>query len=109
MIAAGDFYLSNGKTDKAIELYNSAIDLGSSDASLSLARTYKETETSKYLDLVLQAHEKGNIEALNELYKIYLDGIGVDQDYHKANAYYMEYRRAQNKNIKKIIQALQQI
>jgi TPR repeat protein len=109
MIAAGDFYLSNGKTDKAIELYNSAIDLGSSDAALSLARTYKETETSKYLDLVLQAHEKGNIEALNELYKIYLDGIGVDQDYHKANAYYMEYRRAQNKNIKKIIQALQQI
>jgi hypothetical protein len=109
MIAAGDFYLSNGKTDKAIELYNSAIDLGSSNAALSLARTYKDTETSKYLDLVLQAHDKGNIEALNELYKIYLDGIGVDQDYHKANAYYMEYIRAENNNIKDIINTLKQI
>jgi TPR repeat protein len=109
MIAAGDFYLSNGKQDKAIELYTSAVDLGSSDAALSLARAYKESDTGKYIDLVLQAHEKGNTEALHELYAIYLDGIGVDQDYHKANAYYMEYRRAVNSNLKKIIQALEQL
>jgi TPR repeat protein len=78
---------------KSVEWYKKAIDLGDTDAMVSLAGMYLLGENINYAEakeLYRQAANKGNIDAIYETGWMYSEGMGVDRDYKIAMEYYLD-------------------
>ena len=100
--------------EKAIELYEKAIELGNSHAMNNLAYKYKngmgvEENYEKAIELYEKAIQLGNTSAMINLGFMYQYGNGVNPDYEKAfELYIMAYNLGDKNSLTRIKNTIEQ-
>jgi TPR repeat protein len=87
MVSLGRCYYNNpgGDVQQAIRLMQQAVDLGSSFARIELAAILEAEDQVEYAyQLLLQAKESGDLNAIDPLFRCYKHGIGVEADQARA-------------------------
>lgn len=100
-------YNENRDADKAVDYLIKAVQFGSTDAMLNIARFYGNgigvrPNPVEYIKWVKRAIEGGNIGAIEELAYACFNGVGVDQNYQKGMKY-IGLQQEQQENLWKVI------
>lgn len=105
----GELYLNTLKdADVAVDYFIKAVELGSNDATLNIAKLYKEgigvnEDINEYFAWLVKGYEAGNCNAVKELADAYFKGVGVEQNYKRGLKYAELYAKRNNEQWRDIL------